>query len=286
MNKKEVLYYVVVTKTTTTTIHFFVSATSHFSSYIKNKMPSRFPPFDNSLTEDSKVVKLFVDKIQEKLDQKILTKPEETERKILENPILYPGAVVGAITTVASFAVLRRGPVYIVNRILARQHISKTSKPPIYEETNSLKIFGSIFDAAFASLLGVTAWFITIDKKKTLENVSKIPLIQGHSVISDCLCDDFISIYGGIRPKFWNEKSDDDTIMAIHTFVKNCEKRQVYKKRLKREMGLSYEDDVEFEFPSSVPDDIMEKESQDWADLEDFEEPLQNDEDDTFWDDK
>jgi len=254
-------------------------------------MPSSFPPFDNSLTEDAKVVKSFADKIQEKIDHKILKKPEKKERKILEDAILYPGAVIGSLVGISAFIVLRRGPIYVMNRILAKQHgTGNKASNAMYKESLTAKVVGSTFDAAFASLLGVSAWVISTDKQKALMAVADIPLVEGHSEISDTLCDDFISIYGGIRPKFWKEYSDD-TLTAIQTFVQNCEKRQLYQKRLKMEMGLSHEDDVEFELPSRVPDDILQQEKDrfdgtDWASLEDFEEPLDNNEEKSFWDDK
>lgn len=260
-------------------------------------MSSRFPPFDNSLTEDAKVVKSFVDKIQEKIDNKILQKPEKKELKILESVILYPGAIIGGCVGVSAFFILRRGPMYVMNRILAKQHEKKhqsgVSKPPIYRESFAAKVIGSAFDAAFASLVGLSAWVISTNKEKALTEAARIPLVEGHSHISDALCDDFISIYSGIRPKFWKDYQDD-TLTAIQTFVHNCEKRNLYKKKLKREMGLGQKYDVEFELPSRVPEDILEEEKDrldgtDWASLEDFEEePLEgnNDGDGTFWDGK
>jgi len=263
---------------------------------------SRFPPFDNSLSEDEKVVKSFVDVIQEKLDANILKIPKVNgkERKILQDAIFYPGAIVGSVVTVAAFIGMRRGPVYIMNNVLKKHHekMNKTTKPPTFQEGPAALIIGSLFDAAFASLLGVTAWTISTNKQKALMAAADIPLIEGHSAISDTLCNDFISIYKDIRPQFWKEHSDD-TLTAIQTFVKNCEKRQLYQKRLRREMGLDEhgkEDDdvhVQWELPSRVPEDIIQQEKDRfdgaaWAALEDFEEPLDHDdEDDTsFWDDK
>lgn len=260
-------------------------------------MPSRFPPFDNSLSEDEQVVKKFVDNIQDKLDHGILKPPIGKERAVLETAILYPGAVIGSIVTAAAFVILRKGPIYIVNRHLAKQFHNMnntksipntTAKFEPFQEGPVLKGVGSLFDAFFASMLGLTAWAVSINKQKFLMNAADIPLSEGHSDISDTLCDDFISIYSGIRPQFWKQHSDD-TLMAIQTFVQNCEKRQLYQKKLKREMGMG-SDDIEFELPSRVPDDIIQQEKDrfdgtDWASLEDFEESL-NDDDDDFWDGK
>jgi hypothetical protein len=274
-------------------------------------MPSRFPPFDNSLTEDARVVKSFVDKIQEKLDSNALTKLEPKESKILKDAIFYPGAFIGAFAGVTAFVVLRRGPILVMNTLRQRQHSNAqatgkatSSPPPMYKESPLAIAIGSIFDLAFASLIGISTWTISTNKPKALTAAASTPLIEGHSQISDVLCKDFQDIYKDIRPKFWKEYSDD-TLTAIQTFVKNCEKRQLYERKLKREMGLdtgrygafSNEtgEDLEFELPSRVPEDILDEErdrvdGKDWASVEDFEEDKFNDgrDDDqsSFWDDK
>eukprot|EP00554_Chaetoceros_debilis_P016710 CAMPEP_0194114804 /NCGR_PEP_ID=MMETSP0150-20130528/21520_1 /TAXON_ID=122233 /ORGANISM="Chaetoceros debilis, Strain MM31A-1" /LENGTH=277 /DNA_ID=CAMNT_0038805111 /DNA_START=166 /DNA_END=1000 /DNA_ORIENTATION=- len=253
-------------------------------------MPSsRLPPFDNALSEDEVVVKTFVKCVEEKVDSKIIL-PEEEEGKIISKAILYPGAYLGSAVAIASFIGLRRIPVYLANRMNAK---SSKGTPQIIKETPLAKVVGSIFDAVLAGCFGFTGWVACSDKNKILNEMAEIPLIQGKSDISDKLCGDFIAIHQDIRPQFWNEYSDD-TLTAIQTFVKNCEKRKMYERRLRRDLGLGYNDNVgersSIELPNRVPDNILEEESvnfgaADWAEMEDFDEEQQqlNSNDDDFW---
>jgi len=254
-------------------------------------MPSsRLPPFDNALSEDEIVVKTFVKCVEEKLDSKSIL-PEEDEGKIISKAILYPGAYLGSAVAIASFIGLRKIPVYLANRINA-----KSSKGTLIKETPVAKVVGSIFDAVLAGCFGFTGWVVCSDKNKILNEMAEIPLIQGKSDISDKLCGDFIAIHQDIRPQFCNEYSDD-TLTAIQTFVKNCEKRQMYEKRLRRDLGIGYNDNdgkrSSIPLPNRVPDNILEEEmdnvgAADWAEMEDFDEEQQqlNSNDDDFWNGK
>ncbi len=254
---------------------------------------SKLPPFDNSLSEDEKVVQSFAECLQEKIEGKVFS-PQTKEGKIAKDAILYPGAYIGAVSAIASFAVLRRVPVYIANRIGARQHMKNpnaTGKAPVYEESPLAKIVGGTFDAAMAGLIGFTTWTVCLDKKKALMSMADIPLIEGKSDISDKLCGDFIRIYRDIRPNFWNEHPDD-TIVAIKRFVNNCEKRQAYERRLRRETGFGFQEEDDqppIALPERVPENILleEKEQNNfsWTEMEDFDEEqdLNPGGDDDFW---
>ncbi len=252
---------------------------------------SKLPPFDNSLSEDEKVVQTFAACLQEKIEGKVFS-PQTKEGKIVKDAILYPGAYIGALSAIAGFAVLRRGPVYMMNRMSARQHMmnpNKTGKAPVYEESPLAKIVGGTFDAAMAALIGFSTWTVFVDKKTALMNMADIPLIEGKSDISDKLCGDFIHIYRDIRPNFWKEHTDD-TIVAIRRFVNNCEKRQAYEGRLRREMGFGFQDDGQpIELPGRVPENILVEEKEQnnlsWTEMEDFDEEqdFNPDGDDDFW---
>lgn len=134
---------------------------------------------------------------------------------------------------------------------------------------------GGIFDAFVASLIGFGAWSLSVDKNKVLNLLSDIPLMEGHSEISNALCSDFIQIYKNeTTPKFWKEHTDD-TMVAISKFVRNCEKRQIYQREIRREKGLMDVDVVDIELPSRVPDEEMLvdiDDADDWAALEDFDD--------------
>jgi hypothetical protein len=198
----------------------------------------RIPPFDNALSEDEKVVQSFLSIIQSKIDNKLL-KPQGKEREILRDAVLFPGAVIGACVTMATFVGLRKGPRHVMNYMAKQNMIGKPL--PEYHEGPILKTVGSLVDAAFASLTGFATWILLVNKKKCLEIAADIPLMEGHSHLSEMLCDDFMALHGTIDNKFWKTHTDD-TVVAINEFVRNCEKRRLYQKKLKREMGLNYEE--------------------------------------------
>jgi hypothetical protein len=91
-----------------------------------------------------------------------------------------------------------------------------------------------------------SAYFM--DTKKFFENVSNIPLVEGRSMISDELCDDFIDVYRAIPKKTWDKYSRDngngnsdsdagdkrasDGLKLISSFVKNCLRRQIVEQEI------------------------------------------------------
>lgn len=251
-------------------------------------MSSRIPPFDNALSEDEKIVESFLSIVQSKLDNKILKPPRGKERKLLQDAVLYPGFVIGTLVTVGAFVVMRRAPKVVINYFAKKQFPDKP--PPEFKEGPAMQVVGSLFDATFASLLGLTVGTVCTNKQKFLMTVADIPLVEGQSDISNILCNDFIKLYGTTNKQFWKTHTDD-SIVAIQRFVQNCEKRQFYERKLKREMGLSHEEmeSVDVNLPNRVPEDIIqqEKDRNDWASVEDFEvDDESDDSSEGFWNQK
>jgi len=100
-----------------------------------------------------------------------------------------------------------------------------------------LDVVGSVYMALFAS-----AYFT--NKKKLLNDMSQIPLVEGKSLLSDELCDDFIDVYRGIPKRTWekyeglelNGEGDGvEALTAIGIFVKNCLKRQAKENEILEE---------------------------------------------------
>jgi hypothetical protein len=251
-------------------------------------MSSRIPPFDNAQSEDEKIVESFLSIIQSKLDNKILKPPIGRERKILKDAIFYPGAIIGTLVTIGTFVGMRRAPKAVINYFAKKEFPDKA--PLEFKEGRAAQVVGSLLDATFASLLGLTAGTVCTNKQKVLMTAADIPLIEGHSDISNVLCDDFMKLYGTTNKQFWKNHTDD-SLVAIQRFVQNCEKRQLYQRKLKREMGLSHEEmeSIDVDLPNRVPEDIIQQEKDriDWASVEDFEVDDEDDNsDDGFWNQK
>eukprot|EP00551_Chaetoceros_affinis_P005663 CAMPEP_0203676346 /NCGR_PEP_ID=MMETSP0090-20130426/24278_1 /ASSEMBLY_ACC=CAM_ASM_001088 /TAXON_ID=426623 /ORGANISM="Chaetoceros affinis, Strain CCMP159" /LENGTH=287 /DNA_ID=CAMNT_0050542867 /DNA_START=46 /DNA_END=909 /DNA_ORIENTATION=- len=272
------------TSSSNQSIDGFDAAKNNANSETSKK--SRFPPFDNGLSEDEEVVGKFANTLQNKIDSRAIT-PTPTERAIIRNAVFFPGFIFGSLATVGTFIFLRRVPILIVNKMQLKRyeylkenvkHVAamEGNKPPKpMKEGPVMKTIGTLLDAAFSSLIGIATWSLTINKNKVLNAAADIPLIEGKSEISNHLCSDFIHIYQNeVRPKFWKEKRDD-SLKALSRFVQNCEKRQLYEKKLRREMGFIYGDDNldEIDLPLPVPEEIEDiDDGDDWAALEDVDE--------------
>ena len=82
--------------------------------------------------------------------------------------------------------------------------------------------------------------FLT-DFKKVQEGFSKVPLVEGRSVVSEALCPDFIKAYHSIQSKgfdWYKSYYEYSQIGHISTFVLNCKKRKAYEEELRLEQGL------------------------------------------------
>jgi len=179
----------------------------------------------------------------ERIDEMYKSPAYSSEKKLLSqlnNNGLGKGLVVGALT----FAFLRGGP-GILRRVISKSATngykfdnvnpsimagSQTSNPRpgvLFRSVRfGLDCFVSLSMATYGSM-----YFL--DMKKMTETASCIPLVEGRSMISDELCDDFIGIYYSIHQKTW-EKYEGKSIPLdrISSFVKNCMKRKVIETQL------------------------------------------------------
>ena len=82
---------------------------------------SRFPPFNNALSEDEEVVKKFADTLQSKLDHKMIS-PTPNERAVIRKVVFLPGFIYGSLATAATFVFLRRAPIHVVNKLAMKRY--------------------------------------------------------------------------------------------------------------------------------------------------------------------
>jgi len=244
-----------------------------------NNNSSAFPPFDNRLSPDERVVQSFVNIIQSKLDSKELSSSTlyEKEKRMLTNCVLYPGAVIGTVVGVVSFITLRKAPLQIVHYLQKRHFHAqrKATKPMTTTPTNNasttptntttaLKLFqegpiltvlGGTVDFMVATMLGTVTWMISINKQQTLQTCASLPLKSGTSQISKVLCPEFISLYNTIEESFWKTYRDD-SVQSIRQFCINCETRRMYEQRIMMEMGFSRRDIEKGNIKVEIQNDI------------------------------
>ena len=111
--------------------------------------------------------------------------------------------------------------------------------------------FASVTVAMFASTQFA-------DRTKLLRDMADIPLVEGRSLISDELCDDFVDVYRSIPKRTWDRyEGTVDTLDAIGKFVRNCMRRRIVEEELRRESGGGNDAHKGLEIPSpGVPRDL------------------------------
>jgi hypothetical protein len=251
---------------------------------------SAFPPFDNRLSPDEKVVQSFVHIVQSKLDSKELSSSTlyDKEKRMLKNCVLFPGVIIGSLVGLVSFITLRKAPLQIVHSLQKRHFhtannklrntkaslksksttnntttyttTTDTAHPKLelFQEGPILTVFGGTVDLIVASMLGTVAWMISINKQHTLQTCASLPLKSGTSQISKILCPDFVSLYKTIDESFWKTYTDD-SVQAIRQFCINCETRRMYEQRLMIEMGFSRRDIDKGNVQVEIQNDIDEQ---------------------------
>ena len=119
----------------------------------KPKPRSRIPPFNNALSEDEIVMKKFVDNIQYKVDNGLFRSLTPKEKDVIKDIVFYPGFFVGCFVGVGSFYLMRRMPVYIMDRMQQHRHeylkqnvkqitTEDNIKPKPFQETPVVNVVG------------------------------------------------------------------------------------------------------------------------------------------------
>lgn len=166
--------------------------------------------------------------------------------------IINNGLMNGLAVGVASFVFLRRGP-KMMNRFLSRRsHGGPTSgggyqfdmrnpskqmrqepqpDPSVPRPGIILRTVKFSLDAFVSVSLGMYGWMYFTSTQKQLEDFSEIPLVEGRSMISDELCDDFVDAYRAVPKRTW-DKYDHGRTVIIGEFVKNCLRRKAVEKEI------------------------------------------------------
>lgn len=237
------------------------------------KAKSPLVPPNGNFSEDELVVKQFVDLVQDRIDSGILGAPRGEEGRLLRNAVVSPGMYAGIALGMVQFAVLRKAPVYVMNRM----------HPKGFQEAAAMKPLSVLLDGSLSLLTAGATWAWMADKEKIYGTAAAVPLLAGRSQVSDALCQDFIGLSDGVREGFWAEHRDDG-IRAISTFVSNCRRRQAFERRLRRERGLGPAEPVSIP-EGGVPQEFVDEadEAGDWAAIEEFEEEGGTEVPESFW---
>lgn len=185
----------------------------------------------------------------------------QAERRLIRE--MSGGAIKWGISSAfAVFAALRGAP-YFIRRFRSSSNFhppsfSTSMLPPADSRPTRIGSLLSIgFDGLLSALVGINVTLFLTDMKKLQEGFAAVPLVEGRSVVSDALCQDFIKTYHRIQSKGfdWSKPNyEHSQILYISNFVLNCKKRQAYEDLLRQEQGLGQSHSVYIPSPG-VPQD-------------------------------
>jgi hypothetical protein len=172
----------------------------------------------------------------------------DAERKRLVQ-INNNGMGAGLVIALGSFLFLRRGPKIFANYLSKKRAREISSSQPMggYKfdppDITIRRKPGIIFrtfkfglDIFVATSMGMYGSVIWTDKNKLMNDLANIPLVEGKSIISEELCDDFIDVYRHIPKRTWDKyNGKSEPLDAISLFVQNCLKRHAVEKQILQE---------------------------------------------------
>ena len=133
----------------------------------------------------------------------------------------------------------------------------------ITNEHNIIIVIIAIFiEGAFSMWAGFRGYdYMSQQSTDSYHAVSEIPLVKGRSHISETLCRDWMDItQNQIPTEFWDLHKqgcilrDDKTWTAFQQFAINCQKRQHYEQRIRKQQpNIQDSSTTPINLPTKVP---------------------------------
>ncbi|KAL7534619.1 hypothetical protein ACHAWF_004889 [Thalassiosira exigua] len=219
----------------------------------------------------------------------VYAQPEFNAEKGKLNDMNQLGLPQGVMCGIATFAFLRWSP-GAISRMLQRRAgagvgasegiASPFAKAPGYKfdappgqpiiERPSL-FFRSVrltLDLFVSFSLGAYASLYFVDKNKMMKTFTDLPLVEGRSLLSEELCEDFAREFRKFDREIWDknhqslsgggetiEDGEHDFRNTMQGFVANCKRRAIYEGEIRKERGLGDSEPVVVPSPG-VPRDI------------------------------
>eukprot|EP00593_Proboscia_inermis_P007050 CAMPEP_0171312410 /NCGR_PEP_ID=MMETSP0816-20121228/22657_1 /TAXON_ID=420281 /ORGANISM="Proboscia inermis, Strain CCAP1064/1" /LENGTH=278 /DNA_ID=CAMNT_0011797759 /DNA_START=156 /DNA_END=992 /DNA_ORIENTATION=- len=175
----------------------------------------------------------------------------------IERNALAGGIVIG----LAAFASIRHGPSFIVRSFGTEKNAASLLKSENLSRKDSKYFLRSFVRLSVEGAFG--AWAATKtyaavsrygSSNDVYDEIGRIPLISGRSVLSDGLCQEWIVAHKEIQSDFWKTVASEDrreaqlrdprAWKAIHSFAENCFKRRAYEKDHRTKNGMKDDDPV------------------------------------------
>ena len=187
----------------------------------------------------------------------LLDRVMRNERSSILSSLALAGLVFGTVRYGPRAAVIRIGGEAKRAALKEADELAKKANTRSIQKTTAF-MFESLF-AAWAGWRGYS--ILSQQNANSYEEIAKIPLLPGRSVLSDRLCDDIIKLaHREIPPDFWsNLDLEEDGLkdrkrwQAVRDFGDNCARRRAFEAGFRRDHGLKPDDSVD------IPRDALAK---------------------------
>ena len=188
----------------------------------------------------------------------LLDRVMRNERSNILSSLALAGLVFGTVRYGPRFAVIKIGGEAKRLALQRADELAEKANTRLIQKTTAF-----MFESLFATWAGWRGYSILSQQNaNSYEEIAKIPLVPGRSVLSDRLCDDFINLsHREIPPDFWSnlDLGEDSGLkdrkrwQAVRDFGNNCAIRRSYEASFRRDHGLKSDASVE------IPRDALAK---------------------------
>jgi len=203
---------------------------------------------------------LIVRKLNPTLFQRWLDQPDDYtgELFVLSNLSNERAVNRGCLAGAATLLMLRRRQLGgFLSRLVRRKQTYQLDPPPFHKPKSiARKVLRLAFDLNVSAFVGIQVCIYNVDHLLVATSVASIPLVPGRSVIADEFCASIVHELHSCN----KEEVDTTTMFMIQSFVRNCELRGAYERKLRKEHGLPDQAPVSIPLPG-VPMDYTLKEN-------------------------
>lgn len=143
------------------------------------------------------------------------------------------------IAFAATFLLLRRRQVARLTRTLFQRNRYQLDAPPSEKQGRAVKVVKFGRDVCISYFVGTYVGMLSSDLLLLGTCVARTPLVPGRSAFAEELCPDMIRIYND-KDMYRSITANQDATLVhmMEAFARNCELRNAYEQKIRREQGL------------------------------------------------
>ena len=214
----------------------------------------------------------YPDAVKEGEDIEQLKKQYSKERSIIDRVISNERSAFlsGIALSGLVFASVRFGPRYLAVKLGGAEKakaIKEADEAAKKAGTRWMQQgFSFLFEASFGAWAGYRGYtIISSQNTNSYEEIAKIPLCAGRSIVSEKICSDWVDlVHNDISKDFWKNLDVEDCRLkdksrwvSVLAFANNCIKRKAFEDSFRKQHGMKPGDPVDVP-GDGVPVDILQ----------------------------